>query len=194
MDSTIVALRTFTFDRVPGAMWVELETADGRVGLGESWGATSSMAAWYHEEGAAYLLGKNADDIEQHWWAVYNAWGPGGIGLETRVISMTDIALWDLLAKSANRPLVQLLGGALRDNVRAYNTCAGPAYGADHAPGGDYAGIKKPGGRYEDLWAFRNEADRLAGELIDMGFGAMKIWPFDEVADETGGKAISRQQ
>jgi L-alanine-DL-glutamate epimerase-like enolase superfamily enzyme len=194
MDSTIVAIRTFTFDRVPGAMWVELETADGRVGLGESWGATSAMAAWYHEEGAAYLLGKNADDIEQHWWAVYNAWGPGGIGLETRVISMTDIALWDLLAKSAGRPLVQLLGGAMRPNVRAYNTCAGPAYGADHAPGGDYAGIKQPGARYEDLWAFRNEADRLAGELIDMGFGAMKIWPFDVMADETGGKAISRQQ
>lgn len=194
MDSTIVALRTFQFDRVPNAMWLELETADGRVGLGESWGATSAMAAWFHDEGAAYLLGRNADEIEKHWWAIYGSWGPAGIGLETRVISMMDIALWDLFAKRAGLPLVNMFGGPVRSDVRAYNTCAGPAYGADSAPGGDYAGIRKPGGHYEDLWAFRNEADRLAGELIDMGFGAMKIWPFDEVANETGGKAISRQQ
>src|SRR3954470_7114467 len=194
IDSTIVRLTTISTDRVPGVIWLEVETADGRVGLGESWGAPSATEAWFHDEGAAYLLGKNADDIEKHWWALYNSWGPAGIGLETRVISMIDIALWDLFGKRAGLPLVAMLGGALRDDVRAYNTCAGPAYGADHAPGGDYAGIRQPGGRYEDLWAFRNEAGRLARELLDMGIGAMKIWPFDEMADETGGKAISRRQ
>ena len=194
MDSTIVALRTFRFDRIPGAMWLEIETADGRVGLGESFGATSAMAAWFRDEGAAYLLDKDADQIERHWWAIFGSWPPSGIGLEARVLSMMDQALWDLFAKRAGLPLVGVLGGAVRPNIRAYNTCAGPAYGEDSAPGGDYAGIRQPGGEYEDLWAFRNQADVLAEDLIATGFGAMKIWPFDEMADETGGKAISQQQ
>jgi galactonate dehydratase len=195
MDSTIVRLTTIATDRLPNELWLELETADGRVGLGESAGAPSAMAAWFHDVGAPYLLGQNADDIERHWWALYGNWGPAGIGLESRTLSMVDIALWDLFGKRAGLPLVAMLGGAVRPDVRAYNTCAGPAYGEDAAvPGADLVGIRRPGGEYEDLWAFRNEADRLARELLDMGIGAMKIWPFDEVADETGGKAISRSQ
>ena len=146
------------------------------------------------DEGAAYLLDKDADRIEQHWWAIFGSWPPSGIGLEARVLWMMGQALWDLFAKRAGLPLVGVLGGAVRPNIRAYNTCAGPAYGEDSAPGGDYAGIRQPGGEYEDLWAFRNQADVLAEDLIATGFGAMKIWPFDEMADETGGKAISQQQ
>jgi galactonate dehydratase len=195
MDSKIVRLTTVHFDRLPNAMWLEIETADGRVGLGESYGAPAAMAAWFHDAGAAYLLGRNADNIERHWWAIYGNWGPAGIGLETRTLSMVDIALWDLFAKRAGLPLVAMLGGPVRDSVRAYNTCGGPAYGEDPAvPGADLIGIRRPGGKYEDLWAFRHEADRLATELLEMGFGAMKIWPFDEVADETGGKAITGLQ
>src|SRR5258708_3887299 len=166
MDSTIVRLTTIYLDRLPNACWLELETADGRVGLGESYGAPAAMAAWFHDVGAAYLLGQNADDIERHWWALYGNWGPSGIGLETRTLSMTDIALWDLFAKRAGLPLVAMLGGAVRNSVRAYNTCGGPAYGEDPAvPGADLIGIRRPGGKYQDRWAFRHEADRLATEL-----------------------------
>jgi L-alanine-DL-glutamate epimerase-like enolase superfamily enzyme len=197
MDSTIVRVTTIYYDHVgpQGQVWLEIETADGRVGLGESAGAPSATAAWFRDIGAPYLLGQDADDIERHWWALYTNWAPAGIGLETRVVAMVDLALWDLFGKRTGMPLVKLLGGPVRPSIRAYNTCAGPAYYEDSAlPTDDRTGIRDPKGKYEDLWAFRHDADRLARELLDMGFGAMKIWPFDEMADESGGRAISRSQ
>ncbi len=47
-----------------------------------------------------------------------------------------------------------------------------------------------PEGRYEDLLGFQHEPEALARSLLDMGFRAMKIWPFDEEADRTGGTWI----
>ena len=194
MDSTLVRLTTIHVDRLPNNAWLELETADGRVGLGESYGTPAALTAWLHEVAAAELIGRDADQIERHWWALYLNWGPPGIGVEGRGLSMVDVALWDLLAKRAGLPLVAMLGGAVRDDIRAYNTCGGPEYGEVLAvPGADLEGIHRPGGVYEDLWGFRNEAGILAGSLLDQGFTAMKIWPFDEVADEIGGRAITSE-
>jgi L-alanine-DL-glutamate epimerase-like enolase superfamily enzyme len=36
-----------------------------------------------------------------------------------------------------------------------------------------------------------NRADEVAQSLLDMGIGAMKIWPFDYAAERTGGQFIS---
>ena len=195
MDSTIVRLTTIHVDRLPNNVWLEIETADGRVGLGESYGTPAALTAWLHEVAAPALLAQDADQIERHWWSLHLNWGPPGIGVEGRGLSMVDVALWDLLGRRTGLPLVTLLGGAIRDTIRAYNTCGGPEYGEALAvPGADLAGIGRPGGEYEDLWAFRHEADRLAESLLAQGFTAMKIWPFDEVADEVGGRGITNAQ
>jgi galactonate dehydratase len=195
VDSTIVRLTTIHVDRLPNQVWLEIATADGRVGLGETYGTPAALTAWVHEVAAPTLLGANADHVERHWWSLFLNWGPPGIGVEGRGISMVDVALWDLLGKRAGLPLVALLGGPVRADIRAYNTCGGPEYGEALAvPGADLTGIQRPGGQYEDLWAFRHEADRLAQSLLDQGFDAMKIWPFDEVAEENGGRGITNAQ
>src|SRR5690606_32172004 len=44
----------------------------------------------------------------------------GNRGLTISAISGVDMALWDLLGKSLGVPVVQLLGGAMRDRMEAY--------------------------------------------------------------------------
>jgi L-alanine-DL-glutamate epimerase-like enolase superfamily enzyme len=51
-------------------------------------------------------------------------------------------------------------------------------------------------GPYEDLVKWQNEdrAGELARELLRDGITAMKIWPFDQFADETGGQHVEPRQ
>jgi L-alanine-DL-glutamate epimerase-like enolase superfamily enzyme len=63
-------------------------------------------------------------------------------------------------------PVYQLLGGASRDSIRIYNTCY-------------------------DWLDFMTEPVQLARDLLDSGIRAMKIWPFDGVARETGGQFLT---
>jgi L-alanine-DL-glutamate epimerase-like enolase superfamily enzyme len=197
-DSTIAAIRTIRTDRLPNEFWVEIETADGRVGLGESYGTPVAQESYVHEDVAPYLLGNDADPVERHWWQLYTNWGPTGLGVESRVLSAVDMALWDLLGKGTGRPVHALLGGAVRPRIRAYNTCGGPEYGeALNIPGADIRGVPGAGEQprtYEDLQAFHEEPERLAAELLEMGFRTMKIWPLDPIANETDGHAPSSEQ
>ena len=119
--------------------------------------------------------------------------GATSTGAEVRANSAIDIALWDILGKVCGQPLYQLLGGATRDEVPIYNTCAGPQY--VRAPGGQaVANWGLPSGQdagpYEDLHAFLHHPAELARELLDSGVRAMKIWPFDPYAERWGGQHI----
>src|SRR6202034_1377791 len=71
-----------------------------------------------------------------------------------------------LLGKATGQPIYKLLGGASRESIRIYNTC------------------------YDRL-DFNREPALLAGELLKSNIKAMKIWPFDPIAKETGGNHIS---
>ena len=43
-------------------------------------------------------------------------------------LSAIDIALWDILGKSVNLPVYQLLGGKCREKVRVFNNVTGDTY------------------------------------------------------------------
>ncbi len=185
-------VRTLRLDRLPNLVWVEVEGDDGAVGLGETFFSAETVAAYIHETAAPYLVGKDSRQIQRHWTALHRQWGRSGIGAEARGASALDIALWDLLGRRAGLPLYQLLGGSFRDAVPVYNTCGGPEYGRGRAlPADRLYGQAQPGRAYEDLRAFHEDAGRLARDLLEMGIAAMKIWPFDVQADETGGLSIS---
>ena len=77
---------------------------------------------------APLLLGQDANDIERLWHHVARQpalqW-VGRAGITTLAHAALDVALWDLRAKALQMPLWQCLGGAVRQQVRAYNTDIG---------------------------------------------------------------------
>lgn len=77
---------------------------------------------------APLLLGEDAGDIARLWLKL--ARNPalqwiGRAGITTLAHAAVDVALWDLRAKAAGVPLWKLLGGQVRERVRAYNTDIG---------------------------------------------------------------------
>ena len=115
-----------------------------------------------------------------------------GSGVETRGNSAIDIALWDIFGKAANMPVHTALGGASRDKIRIYNTCAGYQYiRSAAAQTSSNWGVGKGQGPYEDLQGFLHHADELAESLLSEGCTAMKIWPFDMAAEASDGQYIS---
>ena len=153
-----------------------------------------------HETAAPYLLGKDPLQIDRHWLGLNPFVGFNSTATEGRGRSAIDIALWDILGKVCNQPVYQLLGGASRERIRTYNTCAGYRY-VRKAPGGGGLPVDNWGvdataaspGPYEDLGAFMHRAGELATDLLAQGITGMKIWPFDPYAEASGGHYISNE-
>lgn len=151
-------------------LWVRIHTDSGLTGLGETYPLPEAEAAVVLRALAPVLLGRDPLSIDRLWAGMLEKISfSGWAGAEMRAISAVDIALWDLAGKALNAPVYQLLGGASRDSIRTYNTCY------DHID-------------------FLGEPVRLARELLASGVRAMKIWPFDPAARETGGQYITAEQ
>src|SRR3990172_12217800 len=173
-DSTIGAVRTIRSAWRANYLWLEIEAADGAVGLGETSSWAAAVDARVHDLIAPYLLGRDAANLERHWWAIYGNFPFPGIGVEARALSAVDIALWDLAGKRLGVPLHVLLGGAVRDDIEVYNTCSGPDYYRDaEVAGVSRLGDQRPDRPYEDYWAFHNTPVELARHLLAIGVRRM---------------------
>jgi galactonate dehydratase len=150
-------------------LWVRIHTDEGITGLGETYPSVIAEKAVVHRL-APLLIGRNPLEIDRLWADMFLAVSYAGwAGAEMRAISAIDIALWDIAGKAAGMPIYQLLGGASRQTIRIYNTCY-------------------------DHFDFHKEPVRLAESLLESGVQAMKIWPFDPVAKQTGGQYITAAQ
>lgn len=193
----ISQLDTVRLEEFPNLLFVQVHTDDGLVGLGETYFGARTVESYLHETVAPFLLGKNADDPGAHGDSLVGYVGFSSSGAETRGNSAVEIALWDLLGQSRGVPLHKLLGDATRTELPVYNTCAGPRYVRQRpevaSTNWGISSLPDDGG-YEDLDAFLNRADELAESLVAQGFGGMKIWPFDVIAESSAGQYISRQE
>jgi L-alanine-DL-glutamate epimerase-like enolase superfamily enzyme len=189
--SKVTRLRTIRIAERPNLIWVEIETEEGLTGLGESFRGAQAVEAVLHEQVAPWLIGKDSRRIEQvsrHLMTPYL--GFHSASAEVRAASAVDIALWDLAGQRHGIPVHEALGGAVRTEIRAYNTCAGYAY---NTSGGrrSTSGQEEAAGPYDDQIAFMRDAGKLAESLLSEGYTAMKIWPLDIYAEASGGHMIT---
>ena len=190
----ITAIETIRLDEFPNILWVHVHTDEGLIGLGEIFYGVAAAEAHIHSYVAELLLGQDPLRIDYHSKALTGYVGFTGSGAEVRGNSGVDIALWDIWGQATNQPIYQLLGGASRDAIRVYNTCAGYQYVRDQVRQSTVSFNllgKNPAGPYEDLQGFLHSADEVALSLLEMGITGMKIWPFDYAAEASGGHYIS---
>ncbi|MGH9538210.1 MAG: L-rhamnonate dehydratase, partial [Terriglobales bacterium] len=112
------SMQTFTFH---GWLVVEVFTDDGLAGIGNaalSPHVTKQVIDLYLKP---LLIDRDPWDIEFLWQTMYRktmAFGRKGVGMVA--ISALDIALWDILGKSAKQPVYRLLGGRTKPRIPVY--------------------------------------------------------------------------
>ncbi|MDW8371241.1 MAG: mandelate racemase/muconate lactonizing enzyme family protein [Geminicoccaceae bacterium] len=198
----VTAIETLRAGAFGNLLWLRLETDAGLEGLGEAFRNAEATEAYVHETLAPELLGRDPRELAAHRERIGRVIANRFMGTPSRSIELRgdaalDIALWDLLAKSLDAPLWRLWGGPVRERIRVYNTCAGPAYNT--APVLGWASrLAEPGasalGPLDDLQAQLDDPGGLARSLLAEGVTALKIWPFDRFARATGGNAIGPRE
>jgi L-lyxonate dehydratase len=104
-----------------GWVLVEVFTDAGLVGLGNAALSPLVTKACIDQYLKPLLVGADPGDIEFLWQQMYRrtmAFGRKGVGMTA--ISAVDIALWDLLGKSAKQPVYRLLGGRTKKRIPVY--------------------------------------------------------------------------
>jgi galactonate dehydratase len=162
----IAKIETIRLAEHPNTIWARVHTADGLVGLGETYYVPGAVEAVIHDVVAPLVVGQSAFDRERHWqnlFSIMNFYGYAGA--EMRAVSAVDIALWDLLGQYLQQPIYNLIGGRCRDAIRIYNTC-----------------VNTPA--YADQDGFLERPAELAQSLLAEGVTQLKVWPWDRFAPQ----------
>ncbi len=154
--------------------FVKLYTDSGLTGVGEaSLERNDEVVVKALETFRDFLVGQDPFQIEYIWNALYKQTFKYGQLIILTALSGIEQALWDIKGKALGVPVYELLGGKLRDKVRAY----------------------------ANAWAFQKIVTQMTAEdtpdsiaqnalkMVEKGFTAMKWDPFRE-----GGQVIQRSE
>ncbi|WP_460963318.1 mandelate racemase/muconate lactonizing enzyme family protein [Parasphingorhabdus pacifica] len=119
----ITHLETF----VLGTPWrdltyVRVHTDDGLVGVGETrmLGHTEALLGYLREAGSQHVVGSDPFDIESLVWRMkHGDYGRAG-EIVMSGIACVEMACWDIIGKALGQPVWRLLGGRVRDRIKAY--------------------------------------------------------------------------
>ena len=129
---------------------VVVETDEGITGYGEAKGSPLVIRAIVAERLKPALVGQDPTRVEYLWERLYSGSRTGlalkygrpyhGHNVRGEVmcaISGVDVALWDIFGKALGVPIFKLLGGGVRERIRAYASggWAGPGAAADELGG-----------------------------------------------------------
>lgn len=112
---------------VLGSFCVEIISTDGTSGFATGFGGPP--ACWLvRNHFARFIENEDPRNINVIWDKLFRAsMFYGRKGLPIAVISVIDLALWDLLGKIRNEPVYKMIGGAMKDKLDFYCTGCNPA-------------------------------------------------------------------
>ncbi|MCP4754070.1 MAG: mandelate racemase/muconate lactonizing enzyme family protein [Proteobacteria bacterium] len=122
----IVKIETKVFEdehKLIPQLFVFVTTDEGLKGTGEAWWGlpVGPVASAINDVLAPLLVGEDSKRIEMLWQKMYKyAYRYGTEGILMCGLSGIDLALWDLLGKRLDLPAADLLGGTVRDSLKAY--------------------------------------------------------------------------
>jgi galactonate dehydratase len=105
-------------------LFVEVNTDEGITGWGEITTTTKianrALTAMLRQIGSM-LVGEDPARIEQLWHKLFRGFTyMGSRGAAVECVSAIDIALWDIRGKALDKPIYELLGGPVRDEIALY--------------------------------------------------------------------------
>ncbi len=112
---------------VMGTPWrnltfLKVETDEGLIGVSEArvLNRTSAVLGYLEEAIPRYVLGSDPFEIEMLVQRMFREdFGRAGELVMTG-IALIEIACWDIIGKALGQPTYRLLGGAIRDKIKAY--------------------------------------------------------------------------
>ncbi|KPC53902.1 galactonate dehydratase [Amantichitinum ursilacus] len=118
--------RLSTYRLAPRWMFLKIETDEGITGWGEPVieGRARTVEAAVHELGEM-LIGQDPHRINDLWQTMYRGAFYRGGPILMSAIAGIDEALWDIKGKALGVPVYQLLGGLVRDKIKAYSWVGG---------------------------------------------------------------------
>ncbi len=105
-------------------LFVEVNTDEGITGWGEITTTTKianrALTAMLRQI-SHMMVGEDPAQIERLWHKLFRSFTyMGSRGAAVECLSAIDIALWDIRGKALGKPIYELLGGAVRDEIALY--------------------------------------------------------------------------
>jgi galactonate dehydratase len=146
---------------VVGTPWrnltfVTVHTDEGLTGVGETrmLGHTDALLGYLAEAERRHIVGTDPFDVEDLVHRMkYGDYGRAG-EIVMSGVACVEMACWDIVGKALDQPVWRLLGGKVRDRVKAY---ANGWYTVDRTPDEFHAAAKK---------------------VVERGYQALKLDPF----------------
>ena len=145
-------------------IFVKLTTNTGITGYGEVYSASigpHTMKSVIEDVFERHMMGENPENIEMMFRRAYSS------GFTQRpdltvigAFSGLEIACWDILGKSHDRPIYALLGGKMNDRIRSYTYL----YPMEHHDNSAF-------------WTSPEMQAESAAEMVKIGFTAIKFDP-----------------
>jgi len=150
-------------------LFVEVSTDEGVTGWGEITTTTKianrALTAMLRRI-SDMMAGEDPAQIERLWHKLFRSFTyMGSRGAAVECLSAIDIALWDIRGKALGKPIYELLGGPVRDDIALYT--------------------------HPDQRKFTSR-DAIVAEIRDIvnsGHAALKFDPFPQQGPNVGGQA-----